>query len=270
MRKTLQFLLDNICANFTVDSLLDVVRICLGKAPATISDIASAIMQKDRSLDVKSAEGLAEGAVQTLLQSGDVEVRQSKLHATGSQASQEVDSAGVSRKLERNLIDGCGIVIFPNVHRAMQGDRTIKSAGFGGRLIFPPVELRSGCDLAVEINLVERDAIERLLKNEDIPHVIVGPVEKGAKEPLNIVRITDFGNWAMVKAANMKLTYDKTNGIIVNISGGGCPDIPYLNFQLVGKRLDAAPKPRDLGFTLCAMMLDVALAESLKLWQEDK
>ncbi len=162
------------------------------------------------------------------------------------------------------------MVIFPNVHRAMQGDRAIKSAGLGGRLVFPPRELRNGCDLAVEIDLVERDAIERLLKNEGIPYVIVAPVEKGSKEPLNIVKVTDFGNWAMVKAANMKLTYDKTNGTIVNISGGGCPDVPYLNLQLVGKRLDAVPRPKDLGFTLCAMMLDVALVESLKLWQEAK
>lgn len=160
------------------------------------------------------------------------------------------------------------MVIFPNVHRAMQGDRTIKRAGFNGRLIFLPMEFRSGCDLAVEINLVERDAIGRLLKNEGIPHVIVAPVEKGSREPLNIVKVTDFGKWAMVKAANMKLTYDKTNGTIVNISGGGCPDVPYLNLQLIGKRLDAVSSPRDLGYTLCAMMLDVALVESLKLWQE--
>ncbi len=162
------------------------------------------------------------------------------------------------------------MVIFPNVHRAMQGDRTIKSAGFGGKLVFPPVELRGGCDLAVEINLAERDAIEKLLKNGGIPYYIAAPVEKGSQEPLSIVKVTDFGNWAMVKAANMKLTYDKTNGTIVNISGGGCPDVPYLNLQLVGKCLDAVPRPRDLGYTLCAMMLDVALVESLKLWQEAK
>ena len=152
----------------------------------------------------------------------------------------------------------------------MQGDKTIKNAGFNERLVFPPRELRSGCDLAIEINLVERDVIEKLLKNEDIPYVRIGTIERGSQEPLNIVKLTDFGNSEMVKAANMKLTYDKRNGIIVNISGGGCPDVPYLNLQLVGKRLDVAPRPRDLGYTLCAMMLDVALVESLKLWQGGK
>ena len=84
--KTLQFLIDNICANFTVDSLLGLVRTSLAKGPSTISDITRAIMQKDRSLDVRCAEGLAEGAVQALSESGDVEVRGSWVYATGTAA----------------------------------------------------------------------------------------------------------------------------------------------------------------------------------------
>ena len=84
MKKSLQFLIDNICADFTVDSLLGVVRTCLAKGPSTMSEITHAIMQKDRSLDVKSAEGLAEGAVEALSESGDVEVRGWSIHATGS------------------------------------------------------------------------------------------------------------------------------------------------------------------------------------------
>ena len=81
--KTLQFLIDNICADFTVDSLLSVVRTCLAGGPATVSAITRAIMQEDRSLDVKCAEGLAEGAVQALSERGDVEVRESRVYAAG-------------------------------------------------------------------------------------------------------------------------------------------------------------------------------------------
>jgi hypothetical protein len=80
--KTLQFLIDNICADFTVDSLLGLVRTCLADGPSTISDITHAIIQKDSSLDVKCAEGLAEGAVHVLSESGDVEVRESWVYAT--------------------------------------------------------------------------------------------------------------------------------------------------------------------------------------------
>ncbi len=83
MKKTLQFLIDNICADFTVGSLLGVVRTCLAKGPCTMSDISHAIMQKDRSLDIKCAEGLAEGAVLALSKSGEVEVRDLLVYTTG-------------------------------------------------------------------------------------------------------------------------------------------------------------------------------------------
>jgi len=87
MKKTLQFLIDNICADFTVDSLLGVVRTCLANGPCAISDISHAIMQKDRSLDIKCAEGLAEGAVLALSESGDIEVSESRIYSTGSASS---------------------------------------------------------------------------------------------------------------------------------------------------------------------------------------
>jgi hypothetical protein len=86
VKKTLQFLIDNICADFTVDSLLGLVRTSLAKGPSTISDITHAIMQKDRSLDVGCAKGLAEGAVQALSESGDVEVKESRVYAASTAA----------------------------------------------------------------------------------------------------------------------------------------------------------------------------------------
>jgi len=72
----------------------------------------------------------------------------------------------------------------------------------------------------------------------------------------------------MVKAGNMKMSFDKSTGIIVNTSGGGCPDIPYLHIELVGRKLAEAPRPKDVGFTLCALMLDRAFEECLSLWEE--
>jgi hypothetical protein len=84
--KTLQFLIDNICADFTVDSLLGLVRKRLAQGPSSIGDITRAIMNKDPSLDVRCAEGLAEGAVQFLSDRGSVEISESLVHATGPAA----------------------------------------------------------------------------------------------------------------------------------------------------------------------------------------
>jgi hypothetical protein len=51
---------------------------------------------------------------------------------------------------------------------------------------------------------------------------------------------------------------------IVNISGGGCPDVPYLAQEMVGKALGKAPRPRDLGHTLCGYALELAYEELIR------
>lgn len=159
-------------------------------------------------------------------------------------------------------------MLFEEVQPAMQAERVLIKAGYNVRLVAPPPELRKGCDLAVEVNLVEQPGIERLLKANDIAYVGVKPLNINTPEILEIVRITDFGDWVMVKAANMKLTYEKSSGNIVNTSGGGCPDIPVMHAELLDKQVGEAPRPRDIGYTLCSLMLDRALEESRMLWKD--
>jgi len=161
---------------------------------------------------------------------------------------------------------GDGIIIFKDVSQAITAEKVIKGAGYEIKLIAPPPELRMGCDLALEINLVERPGIERLLKEKDAYYVNIFPLMKGTAPLCEIIKITDYGQWTMVKAGNMKMAFDKDRGIIVNISGGGCPDIPYLHAEMVDKKLTEAPRPKELGYTLCAVMLDLALEECLNLW----
>jgi len=162
---------------------------------------------------------------------------------------------------------GGGLITFLEVPEAMKAERVLKEAGYAVKLIAPPPALRKGCDLAVEINLVEQPGIERLLSQKDVTYASIDPLKIGTSELLEIVKVKDFGRWVMVKAANMKLTFDKESGIIVNTSGGGCPDIPVLHTEMVGQQLTEAPRPKDVGFTLCARMLDRALEESLTLWK---
>jgi len=171
------------------------------------------------------------------------------------------------KRKQEKAFEGGGLVLFTGVPEAMKAEKVLKAAGYGIRLVAPPPTLRKGCDLAVEINLVEKPGIERLLDQEGVTHISIDPLKEGASELLQIVKVTDFGNWTMVRAGNMKLTFNKQNGVIVNTSGGGCPDIPYLHIELVGKRLVDAPRPSGIGFTLCALMLERALEECLTLWQ---
>jgi hypothetical protein len=158
--------------------------------------------------------------------------------------------------------EGGGLVLFQEVQQAVSAEKVLKAAGYSVRLVAPPPELRKGCDLAVEINLVEQPGIVRLFEQKDVAYISIDPLKIDTSELLQIVSVTDYGKWLMVKAGNMKLTYDKETGVIVNISGGGCPDIPHMHIQLIDKPVEEAPRPKDIGFTLCALMLDRALEEA--------
>jgi hypothetical protein len=68
----------------------------------------------------------------------------------------------------------------------------------------------------------------------------------------------------MIRAANMKLTIDKETLTIVNVSGGGCPDVPYLAQEMVGKSLFEASQPREIGHTLCGYSLQLAYEGTLR------
>ena len=174
------------------------------------------------------------------------------------------------KRKQKTVFEGGGVVLFMDVQDAMKAEKVLKDAGYAVRLIAPPPALRKGCDLAVEINLVEQPGIERLLNRKDAAYISINPFKIGTSELLEIVKVVDFGRWVMVRAANMKLTFDKESGIIVNTSGGGCPDIPHLHAELIGKQLTEVPRPKDVGFTLCALMLERALEESLTCWKGGK
>jgi hypothetical protein len=170
------------------------------------------------------------------------------------------------KKQNKVKFEGGGLVLFDEVQHAMLAEKALKSAGYIVRLVAPPPELRKGCDLSVEINLVEQPGIERVLREKNMAYISVDPIRIKTAPLLDIVKLTDFGEWIMVKAGNMKITYEKSSGIIVNVSGGGCPDIPYLHAELIDKNLNEAKRPKDLGFTLCALNLDRAFDECLSLY----
>lgn len=166
--------------------------------------------------------------------------------------------------------EGEGLVLFETVQDAMKGEKLVKDGGYSVKMVAPPAELRKGCDLALQINLVEQAGIDRLLRQQQAAFVQIVPIKSGTSALLDIVKITDFGNWIMIKAGNMKMAYEKGSNIIVNTSGGGCPDIPYLHAELIDRKLNEVPRPRDLGFTLCAWMLDRAVVEGIELTKEAK
>ncbi len=151
------------------------------------------------------------------------------------------------------------------MEQAITAEKILKAGGQEAKLVAPPPHLRQGCDLALEINLVEKTGVERLLDEKGAHYMEILPL-RGAGKLLDIVKTRYFDGACMVKAGNMKLTFDTATGVILNISGGGCPDIPYLHVSMLDQKITEVERPREKGFTLCALMLDRAFAEALSIW----
>ena len=165
--------------------------------------------------------------------------------------------------------EALGLFLFDEVTHALAGERALKAAGYDVMLVAPPHHLRAGCDLACAVPRVEHVGAERAMDEAGV-HVKgwVNDAESAATV-CDLVTTVDFGAWLMVRAGNMKIVVDKATGVIVNTSGGGCPDIPHLNLELVGLRLGDAPRPKELGYTLCGLMLDRAYLEARALLEVD-
>lgn len=154
-----------------------------------------------------------------------------------------------------------GILVFSHTSEVIRAETVLKEAGWQIRVMGPPPEIQSGCDLVIEFPIIEKLQVLRVLGQANLSPLEVVPVSGPLLKPVDLFQVKDFGRYLMVRAANMKLTVDKESRIIVNISGGGCPDVPYLAWELVGRLLDQAPRPRDLGHTLCGYALELAFQE---------
>ncbi len=153
------------------------------------------------------------------------------------------------------------ILVFANTSEVIRAENLLKQAGWKLRVMGPPPEIRNGCDLVIEIPLVEELNILRILREAGIPPLNAVPVSSPLLKPVDIFQVKDFGGHLMVRAANMKITIEKESQVIVNISGGGCPDVPFLAGKMVGYSLDNAPAPQDIGHTLCGYALQLAYEE---------
>ena len=156
---------------------------------------------------------------------------------------------------------GRGLLVFENTSEVIQAEKVLKKAGWTVRVMGPPPEIRTGCDLVIVFPLIEELNILRELHGAALEPLQVVPVSAPLLAPVDLFQTKDFGDYLMVRAANMKITIAKDSRRIVNISGGGCPDVPYLAQAMIGKSLAEAPRPRDLGHTLCGYALDLAYEE---------
>jgi hypothetical protein len=157
-----------------------------------------------------------------------------------------------------DLIQDRGILVFEHTSEVIKSENILKAEGWDIKVMGPPPEIRSGCDLVIVFPLIEELSVIRKLSESDIKPKQVVPINSVLLEPVDLLHEKEYGKYLMVRAANMKITVDRDTNLIVNVSGGGCPDVPYLAGEMVNKHLSDAPLPRDIGYTLCAYALQIA------------
>lgn len=151
-----------------------------------------------------------------------------------------------------------GILLYGSVQEVMQTNKMLEAEGFQVRLVAPPPEVRVGCDLAIEFDLIEQEAIETVIKKDGgEPYKIISTKEM-LPDILKRSLIVEIDGYIMCKAGNMKLTIDRDEHRIANISGGGCPDIPYVAEQLYKVKIEEAKNPIEVGNSLCSYMLQIS------------
>lgn len=151
-----------------------------------------------------------------------------------------------------------GILIFENTSEVIRAENILKQHGYDIKVVGPPAHVRKGCDLAIQFPILHAMGILEILNTKNLSPIDWLPSDDGDLKPVDLFHVKDFGRFIMVRAANMKLTVHKSSLTIVNVSGGGCPDVPYLAAMLVGKTLHEAIEPRLIGHTLCGYALQLA------------
>ncbi len=117
------------------------------------------------------------------------------------------------------------LVVFDYISHAMRGKYVLEQAGLKMREVAPPPEYRTGCDLALEIASEDVDQAEDALFKNDVLFMDILFMPKDTKlVPVyltKLIKVTDFSGYTMVRCGNLKITFRKGLGTIVNVSGGG-------------------------------------------------
>ena len=96
-----------------------------------------------------------------------------------------------------------GIMVFEHTSEVIQAENILKKEGWEIRVMGPPPEIQSGCDLIIEFPLIEELNLFRTLEEEGIPPLAMVPVSSPLLQPVDLFHIKDFGEYLMVRAANI-------------------------------------------------------------------
>ena len=159
-----------------------------------------------------------------------------------------------------------GFMAFSHTGQVVAARRALLEAGLSPQIKAPPPNLREGCDMVLEFPAELSAVYLAVLEEKKLRPLAIKSIDGPLTAPESLFRKKTFANCLMVQAANMKLTIDQASGRVVNISGGGCPDVPYLAEILSGNLITEVEKPDELSRSLCSFSLAQAKEEAERLF----
>ncbi len=159
-----------------------------------------------------------------------------------------------------------GFMAFSHTGEVVKARKALLAVGLSPRIKAPPPALREGCDMVLEFPLEEQALYLAALAEKRLKPLKVMAADGPLAAPESLFRRVDFPGRLMVGAANMKITITRDSGRIVNVSGGGCPDVPTLASRLMGASVTEAP-PTDEFQSLCSFSLSQAREEAERLFR---
>ncbi len=160
-----------------------------------------------------------------------------------------------------------GFMAFRHTGQVLAAQKALVEAGLKPNIKAPPPSLREGCDMVLEFPAEEESVYLAVLATRHLKPLKVMAADGPLMAPESLFRRSDYPGQVMVSAANMKITINRLDGLIVNVSGGGCPDVPALAARMLGRRIDQVIAPADLSRSLCSFSLTQAKDEAERLFR---
>lgn len=84
-----------------------------------------------------------------------------------------------------------GILVFSTTSEVIGAEKVLKKSGWPVRVMGPPPEIRSGCDLVIEFPLMDEFNVMRTLQGEGLAPLEVVPVSSPLLKPVDLFTVDD-------------------------------------------------------------------------------
>jgi hypothetical protein len=157
-------------------------------------------------------------------------------------------------------------MVFSHTGQVVAARKALLAAGLSPQIKAPPPAMREGCDMALEFPIEEETVYMVVLAEKQLKPLKVMAADGPLAAPESLFKRVEYPNHLMVSAANMKITITRREGRIVNVSGGGCPDVPALAARLVNSLITEDVSTDDFR-SLCSFSLSQAKEEAERLYR---